>query len=379
MVKRILLLILSMSFAFISSVYAKPPEITAEGAILIEAKTGRVIYEKNADKPLMPASTTKIMTAILALENASLTDKVTISRNAAETEAQNLPLYPNDVVDIENLIRGLMLESDNGSAVAIAEHIAGNVGNFSRLMNRKAKSIGCENTNFVTPNGLPNERHLSTARDMALISAYAMQYAEFRKIVSAQNLNMFWTSPKDKTYLLENTNKLLWTFEGATGIKTGWTNAAQGCLAASAKRNSIELIAVVLKSESASSRFIEAAKLLEYGFSKIKLVKGPTKTEMKRTAWVKGGKTHLVTFVPKEDVVYPLIEGDKIENYTLAYDIPKIITAPVEKGEKVGELTLKYKNKPVGKIDVVANTDAAEGFSFLSYFFVGLMYYFGVR
>lgn len=379
MIKRILLFTILLNFAFVSLALANPPEITAEGAILIEARTGRVIYEKNADKLLMPASTTKIMTAILALENSSLTDEVTISRNAAETEAQNLPLDANDVVDTENLLKGLMLESDNGSAVALAENIAGSVGNFSRLMNRKAKSIGCENTNFITPNGLPDPRHLSTARDMAKIAAYAMENEDFRKIVSAKNLNMFWTSPKGKTLILENTNKLLWTFSGITGIKTGWTNAAQGCLAASAIRDSIELIAVVLKSETANSRFTDAAKLLEYGFSKVRLVKGPTKKQLKKTAWVKGGNTHLITAVPKDDVYYPLIEGDRIENYSLTYNLPKIVTAPVRKGDKIGELTINYKNRPVGKIDIVASSDAAEGFSFLSYFFVGLMYYFGVR
>lgn len=379
MTAKILLLAFLMNFFCLTCVLAKAPEITAKGAILIEAKTGRVIYEKNADMLLMPASTTKVMTAILALENVKLTDEARVSREAAETEAQNMPLAQNDIINIENLLRGLLLESDNGSAVVIAEHISGSVKHFARLMNQKAREIGCENTNFVTPNGLPNEKHLSTARDMAKISAYAMQKQKFRDIVGEKNLNMFWVFPKNKMVPLENTNNLLWTFNGITGIKTGWTNDAGGCLSASAKRGRLELIAVVLNSESANSRFKEAADLLEYGFSKVKLHKGPIKEELKRTAWVKGGKNHLITVEPAEDVFYPLIEGDELKDYSLRYEVPKIVDAPIKKGDKLGELMIMYKNERVGKIDIVSKTDAAEGFSFLSYFFVGLMYYFGVR
>lgn len=375
----VLFLALLLNFTAISFAHANPPEITAEGAILIEAKTGRVIYEKNADKKLMPASTTKIMTAILAIENTNLTDQVLISRNAAETEALNVPLETNNKIDIENLLRALLLESDNGCAVAIAEHISGNEKNFAHFMNQKAKEIGCENTNFITANGLPNDMHLSTARDMAKISAYAMQKPKFREIVETKNLNMFWISPKNKIAPLENTNKLLWNFKGATGIKTGWTNKAQGCLAASARRNGLELIAVVLKSESSETRFDDAAKLLEYGFSRVKLAKGPIKEHLEKGVWVKNGISHIITVRPIQDVVYPLLKGDKLENYTIDYKMPKIVTAPIKKGDKIGELTLKYKEKQVGKIDLVATTDAPDGFSILSYFVVGLMYYFGVR
>lgn len=379
MIARILIFAFLINFMFVSWAFANAPEVTADGAILIEAKTGRVIYEKNADMSLMPASTTKILTAILAIENLKMTDEARVSREAAYTEAQNMPLDENDIVSVENLLRALLLESDNGSAVVLAEHISGSVKNFARLMNKKAREIGCENTNFVTPNGLPDEKHLSTARDMAKISAYAMKNQKFRDIVGEKNLNMFWVFPKNKMVPLENTNRLLWTFDGITGIKTGWTNAAGGCLAASAKRRGLELIAVVLSSEDADLRFKEAAALLKYGFSKVKLHRGPTKEDLKRTAWVKGGQNHLITIEPAEDLFYPIIEGDDMKNYSIRYDVPKIVTAPVKKGGKVGELTIMYKNEQVGKIDVVSKTDAAEGFSFLSYFFVGLMYYFGVR
>ena len=379
MTARILIFAFLINFACFSCVFASAPKITAKGAILIEAKTGRVIYEKNADTRLMPASTTKIMTAILALENLRLTDEARVSREAMYTEAQNMPLDQNDIVSVENLLRALLLESDNGSAVVLAEHMSGSVKKFSRLMNKKAVEIGCENTNFVTPNGLPNEKHLSTARDMAKISAYAMKNQKFREIVGEKNLNMFWVFPKHKMAPLENTNRLLWTFDGITGIKTGWTNAAGGCLAASAKRRGLELIVVVLGSEDADLRFKEAAELLEYGFSKVKLHKGPMKEDLKRTAWVKGGQNHIITAEPVEDVFYPIIEGDDPKNYSLRCEIPKIVNAPMKKGDKVGELIIMYNNKQVGKVDMVSKTDAAEGFSFLSYFFVGLMYYFGVR
>ena len=379
MTKRIVLCFCLLNFIFMSLVSANPPEITAKSAILIEASTGRVVYEKNPDERMMPASMTKMITAIIAIEKYKMTDEIRISRNAAETEDEAMPLAANDIITMENLLRALMLESDNGSAVAIAEYTAGDVKSFAKLMNKKAKEIGCEETNFVTPNGLPDSRHLSTARDMAKIAAYAMRSERFRELVSIKNTNMFWVLPKDKIAPLENTNKLLWTFQGITGIKTGWTSAAGGCLAASAKRKDLELIAIVMNSYDANSRFKEAADLLEYGFSKVRTVKGPSKDELKRTVWIKGGEFHVLPVVPSEDIVYPLLEGDNINRYSLQYNLPKIVSAPVKKGDKVGEIIINYQKSEVGRIDLVATADAYEGFSFLSYFFVGLMYYLGVR
>ncbi|MBR3623691.1 MAG: D-alanyl-D-alanine carboxypeptidase [Selenomonadaceae bacterium] len=379
-VKSIFALSSFLCLFLVSVASANPiPNITAKGAIVIEATTERAIYEKNADMKLMPASTTKIMTAVLTLENERLTKEANISQNVAFTEDQYLPLQAGDIVDVQNLLYGLMMVSDNGSAVALAELIDGNTTRFAMRMNEKAKEIGCENTHFVTPNGLPDPMHYSTARDMAKISAYAMKKSEFRTIVATKDDIMIWTFPKNKMTILDNTNKLLWSFNGITGIKTGWTSAAGGCLAASAKRNGIELITVVLGSEDANIRFSEAAALLEYGFTKARIEKGPRKEQIKRTAWVSGGKNHLVHITAAEDIVYPLIEGDELKYYTLEYVLPKIVKAPIKHGDKQGEIILKYKGKEVGRINLVATEDVAEGFSVLSFFYVGLLELFGMR
>ncbi len=379
-VKSIFALSSFLCLFLVSVASANPiPNITAKGAIVIEATTERAIYEKNADMKLMPASTTKIMTAVLTLENERLTKEANISQNVAFTEDQYLPLQAGDIVDVQNLLYGLMMVSDNGSAVALAELIDGNTTRFAMRMNEKAKEIGCENTHFVTPNGLPDPMHYSTARDMAKISAYAMKNNVFRKIVATKDDIMIWTFPKNKMAILDNTNKLLWSFNGITGIKTGWTSAAGGCLAASAKRNGIELITVVLGSEDANIRFSEAAALLEYGFTKARIEKGPRTEQIKRTALVSGGKNHLVHITAAEDIVYPLIKGDELKYYTLEYVLPKIVKAPIKHGDKQGEIILKYKGKEVGRINLVAAEDVAEGFSVLSFFYVGLLELFGMR
>ena len=226
----------------------KEPVITAASAILVEASTGRVVYEKNADEVRPPASMTKMMTCILGLENMGVRTLVTISPHAAGTEDSPLGLQTADQVDAQNLLLGMMMVSDNGAAVAVAEHIDGTVREFAARMNEKAEKLGCTDTHFVNPNGLPNASHLSTARDMAKIAMYCMKNREFRDLVGERKAAMRWESPKGRFLGMENTNELLGSYDGITGIKTGWTVAAGGCLAASARRGGVELIAIVMNS-----------------------------------------------------------------------------------------------------------------------------------
>ena len=349
------------------------PVITADSAILVEAVTGRVVYEKNADKRRPPASMTKMMTCILALENMGVRDLVTISPNAAMTEDSALSLQPAEQLDAQNLLLGMMMVSDNGAAVALAEHMDGSVQNFAQRMNEKAKKIGCTDTNFANPNGLPNENHFSTARDMARISAYCMRNQEFRDMVKEKDAVIRWESPRGKFYQMENTNELLGKYEGITGIKTGWTNAAGGCLAASARRGNLELIAVVMHAEDTQTRFSDAKKLLDYGFEHVKMHRDTAKERMAKPIWVKDGKECRLEAGPVSDVSYPLIHGESVKDYSMEYELPSIIEAPVKKGQVVGRIVLKYKHKEVGSVDMAARQDVPAGFSFLSYFFVGLM------
>ena len=353
-----------------------PPKIMAQSAILIEASTGRMIYEKNADEKRPPASMTKMMTCILGLEKLSPRTPVVINFLAAGTEDSSLGLQPSDIVNAGNLLTGMMMVSDNGAAVALAKKMAGSVPEFAVLMNEKAVELGCKDTHFENPNGLPNENHYSTARDMAKIAAFGMKQKEFREIVSQQSGVMRWDIPNGKFMMLENTNELLKSYDGMNGIKTGWTNAAGGCLAASARRNGVELIAVIMHSETQDSRFEDAGKLLDYGFSHVKMQRGITKERLQKSTYVKNGKDYKLQLSPAEDVNYPLINGEDTKKYGIEYEIPPVIEAPVKKGQVIGKLILKYSGKPIAVIDMKAQNDVEEGFSFLSYFFVGLLSHF---
>ena len=261
-------LLLAAAFVTVHSAQVwAAPNVQAESAILINARTGGVIYEKNADTRRSPASLTKVMTCILGLEEKGLDSIFNISMAAAATEYSDLGMKGGEKMRSGELMRGMMMESDNGAAVVVAQNVSGNILKFADRMNAKAKELGCRKTHFSNPHGLTAKWHYTTARDMAKIAAYAMKNPDFRNIVSSKSSVIHWASPAGKTYKADNTNRLLSFYTGANGIKTGWTSAAKGCLAASAKRNDIELIAIVLKSPDGDSRFADARSMLDYGFS----------------------------------------------------------------------------------------------------------------
>ena len=281
--------------AVLVAVHAVPalaaPTVKAESAILINAQTGGVIFEKNADIRRAPASLTKVMTCILGLEEKGVDATFSVSRAAAATEYSDLGMKGGEKMRSGELMRGMMLESDNGAAVAVAQNVSGSVLKFADRMNEKAKELGCRKTHFSNPHGLTARWHYTTARDMAKIAAYAMKNQDFRDIVSTKSSVIHWLSPASKTYKAYNTNRLLGSYAGTTGVKTGWTSAAKGCLAAAARRNDVELIAIILKSHDGDTRFADARKLLDYGFSvggRGKIYVGqPVKTDSKRMPDIK--------------------------------------------------------------------------------------------
>ena len=243
------------------------PSILAESAILINARTGGVIFEKNADVRRAPASLTKMMTCILCLESKGLNAEFKVTQAAAATEDSYLEMKGGERLLSGELMREMMMESDNGAAVVVAQNVSGSILKFADRMNEKAKELGCRRTHFSNPHGLTAKWHYSTARDMAKIAAYCMKNPDFRNLVNHQKSVIHWKSPSGRTYKSETTNELLGKYNGANGIKTGWTNAAKGCVAASAKRGNVELIAIVMKSKDHDTRFADAKKLLDYGFS----------------------------------------------------------------------------------------------------------------
>ena len=239
--------------------------MTADAAILMNARTGEVLYEKNGDKREYPASMTKMMTCILSVESGRADLAVTITPSAADVETTRV--RPGEQARLRDLTRQMMLISDNGAALAIAETLGGSEAQFAAMMNRKAREIGAFHTHFVNPNGMPDANHYSTARDIALIAAYGLRNPEFRKIVGTKASTIYYLYPTGYKTYCENTNALLYDYPGCTGLKTGWTRAARGCLAASAVRGDTELIAVVMHSDDEDTRAAEAAALLDYGFS----------------------------------------------------------------------------------------------------------------
>ena len=287
---RYFLLVAIFVFAHSAQVLAAP-SVLAESAILINARTGAVIFEKNADVRRAPASLTKMMTCILCLEAKGLNAEFKVTQAAAATEYSYLEMKGGERLLSGELMREMMMESDNGAAVVVAQNVSGSVLKFADRMNEKAKELGCRKTHFSNPHGLTAKWHYTTARDLAKIAAYCMKNPDFRNLVNHQKSVIHWASPSGRTYNSETTNELLGSYEGANGIKTGWTDAAKGCVVASAKRGDVDLIAVVMKSKDHDTRFADARKLLDYGFSvggKGKMtVEQPVKADTKRMPNVK--------------------------------------------------------------------------------------------
>lgn len=378
--KKFLLTVVTFFIFFMQTARAEIPEpsITATSAILVEASTGRVLFEKNADVVRQPASLTKMMTGILGWENLSPTDEITISQNAAYTEYSSLRLEPGDRTNALDLLTGTIIVSDNAGAVAVAEKIAGTSYSFAQMMNAKAKEIGCENTHFNNPHGLPDSNNVSTARDLVKIAMYGMRNPQFRQTVGTKMQMLYWIHPAGKSEPCENTNELLYppvetkdfitdyyNPSEITGIKTGYTQAAGGCLAASAKRGDVELIAIVLNSSGMYTRFNDAAKLLNYGFEKVKSIYQVKKTRVEKLAFVRGGKNWTVNLGLKEDLVFPLLDNEDAKNLTLTYkNLPNFIDAGITRGDIIGEAVLSYDGKPVAAVPMVALETVDKGFSF---------------
>ncbi len=262
---RVSILTCMLLLVWTAACLAAAPEITADAAIVMDEQTGQVLYEKNADKREYPASMTKMMTCILAIEKGSPDQIITVSDNAANVECTRL--YPGYALRLADITQQMMMISDNGAATAIGEALGGDEASFADMMNAKAKEIGAVNTHFVNMNGMPDPDHYSTARDMAKIAAYGMKLDKFRQIVGTKEKRIYYIAPQGHTTYCVNTNELLDTYPGCTGIKTGWTSAARGCVSAAATRDGRELIAVVMHSDDDETRFSEAAELLDYGFA----------------------------------------------------------------------------------------------------------------
>ncbi len=246
-----------------------PASVTAAAAVLMDVTTGDILFGKQADAKRPPASTTKIMTAILGLELGRPDEVVTVSKKAAAVGEATLHLDPGEKITLYELITGALVRSGNDACVAISEHISGSEEQFVKLMNKKALILGAQNTNFVNTNGLPRKEHYSTAKDLALMARHGLQIPQFGSITRQKETEIHFLEP-DVFMDLRNTNKLLWNYPYANGVKTGTTTAAGKCLVSSATKDGRQLLAVVL---NAPDRFGDAKKLLEWGFERTETVR----------------------------------------------------------------------------------------------------------
>ncbi|KYZ77478.1 D-alanyl-D-alanine carboxypeptidase [Anaerosporomusa subterranea] len=334
---------------------AQPPELTAKSAILIEASTGKILYDRRSQERRPPASTTKMMTLITALEHGKLDDIVTASEVASQTEGSTLWLAPGEQLKMQDLLYGVMLVSGNDATVAVAEHISGSVGKFAELMTAKAKAIGAVDTHFTNSNGLPDPQHYSTARDLAFIAAYGYKNPLFAEIITTPSRTMPWAG-KDHEREIFNENKLLWQYEGANGVKTGYTDEAGPCLVSAAKRNGIQLIAVVLDSDY---MWTDSIALLDYGFRQVRSQPYFQQGDVLRTIRVANGKTESIPLAVKDSLAVPVFEEGGVSDYHTVLEVPNRVEAPIRRGQKVGVVKTLFKEKEIAVIDLVA-ADSSE-------------------
>lgn len=321
--------------------------VSAQFSCVLDAETGRVIYEKNAYNEHSMASTTKIMTALVAIENSDLNDIVTVSKNAAGCEGTSLYLKVGDKISMHDLLYGLLLQSGNDAAIAIAEHVAGSTEKFAILMTTRANNLGAKNTSFKNPNGLDEEGHYTTAYDLALITREALKNETFKTIVSTKSKSLM-----NNTKTVTNHNKMLNMYDGCIGVKTGFTKKSGRCLVTAAERDGKNIIAVTL---NAPDDWSDHKALLDYGFSNTVsfplLAKGMTVNSVT----VKDGSSYFLELCSDSDFYITENPDSKFKNIKISCKIPEFVTAPVHEGEIIGTMDIYYKNELLKTVNLIAS------------------------
>ena len=337
MSKRVAVFILVIQLLGVCTCRCLAVSTSATSAILVDAESGRVLYEQNADAKMRIASTTKIMTALVAIRKGDPSDMVTVSREAAYTEGSSMYLKVGEKLTLEELLYGLLLSSGNDAAVAIAEHISGSVQSFAEMMNETAKELGMTQSSFANPNGLDAPDHYSTARDMARLACAAMKDPTLVRIASSRSVTIGGRT-------MTNHNKLLRMMEGCIGLKTGYTRAAGRTLVSCAERNGQRLVAVTLQD---GNDWVDHQTLLEYGFSAYparRIVERGTVYEKRA---VEGGTLPSVSLVTAKRFSYPLREGEEVET---AVELSAPLKAPVAAGGLAGEVVFTVDGREVGRV-----------------------------
>lgn len=356
--------------------------LSSEAVLLMEASTGKVVYEKNGYEKKYPASTTKIMTAILAIEHCNLNETATASEfaiNSVPSGYSTANIQIGETLSVKDLLYALMLQSANESAVILAEHVSGSQEAFANLMNEKAKELGCKNTHFINPNGIHNENHYTTAYDLALITQYAMKNQTFRDIVKTTSFTLpATTSYPSESRTYANTNNLIiydarnrpdnYYYKYATGVKTGYTSAAKNCLVASAEKNGIEYISVVLGASityestgSVSHRYVDTISLFDYAFDNFSFRKLKSANNLIKTIKIENGKKdeNSLDLLIASDVNSLVSLDNKSNQIDPEITLKEGLSAPIAKGDIVG--TISYKVEGINyTTDLIAGNDVEE-------------------
>lgn len=329
--------------------------LNAKSAILMEESTGNILYESNPDERLPIASVTKVMTMLLIMEavdsgKISLDDMVTVSENAMSYGGSTMFLETGEQLTVNDMLKGIAVASANDGCVAMAEHLAGSESAFVDMMNEKAKELGMENTHFMNTNGLDEDEHYSSARDVAIMSRELMKHE------TIFNYTSIWMDTlRGGKFQLANTNKLIRFYDGANGLKTGSTSKALCCLSAAAKRNDMQLIAVVLGAPTSAERFASAKSLLDYGFANYAVNTQITAGDEVQKIAVEKGVDKEVDVVAG-DSCSTLVKKGQEDNITKEIKIDETITAPIEAGQKIGTMTISRDGEVIADIDLNASS-----------------------
>ncbi len=331
-----------------------PPRLTARSALLLDQATGRILYSKNAHEKLPMASTTKIMTAILALESGRMSEVVRVSERAVRIGGSSVYLEVGEEKTLEELVWGLLLRSGNDAAVAIAEHLSGSTEKFAGEMTRRAAQLGAIQTKFTNPHGLHQEGHYTTAYDLALLAAHAMTLPKFREIAATREKQISWHD-RPGGRLLRNQNKLLVMYEGAEGIKTGWTTPAGRCFAGATVRTGWRLVGVVL---NAPQMWEDTIRLFDFGYQYYRWQTVIRAGQPLKSTAVARGVRERVTLVAGSEAGMPLKE-DESAYLRFHFNVREPLKAPLRAGGKVGELQIYFGNTMVRSVPLLAGEDVA--------------------
>ena len=333
---------------------AQDLDLEAESAILIEAETGQLLYQKNINKKVPPASITKIMTMLIAMEKVenevlSLDDEIIISQYAESMGGSQIYLPAGVEVKLKDLLKAVAISSANDASVAIAEAISGSYSSFINLMNEKAEKLGMKNTHFMNSTGLPEANHYTTARD---ISIMARELIKYKKVLEWTSIWVDYVKLPEREAMLANTNKLVNKFPGMDGLKTGHTDDAGFCLAATAKRDSVRLISVILGCNSQKERQENTKRLLNYGFNFFEKKQMVNAAELIKNIKIPSGKKPVISGKPAQDLYVMLKRGSKTEP-EVNIKIKEALKAPLKKGESIGQIIVTQNNRQLGLVDII--------------------------